>query len=66
MRLFRRCQEVEDLKKALYDIKLERENRAKELKAAYNLAREELGEEPTIDQIFLTRDTLREDSNGTT
>jgi len=40
-----------------------------ELRQAYKLAKEELGEEPTVDQIFLTRDQLRtqkELDDGTT
>jgi hypothetical protein len=40
--------------------------RMAEMRAAYKLAKEELGEEPTVDQIFLTRDSLRKDDNGTT
>ena len=44
----------------------ERIRRMAEMRAAYGLAKEELGEEPTVDQIFLTRDSLRKDKNGTT
>ena len=36
-----------------------RNDRMKELREAYKLAKEELGEEPTVAQIFLTRDQLR-------
>ncbi len=36
-----------------------RDMRRHELQRAYKVAKEELGSEPTIDQIFLTRDTLR-------
>lgn len=35
------------------------EVRVEELWTAYLIAKDELGEEPTIDQIFLTRDQLR-------
>lgn len=34
-------------------------HRMVELRRAYKVAKEELGEEPTVDQIFLTRDALR-------
>lgn len=35
------------------------EARVDELRKAYLIAKEELDDEPTIDQIFLTRDQLR-------
>ena len=41
----------------------ERRRRLNRLTEAYDLAKEELGEEPTFDQIILTRDSL-EDING--
>jgi len=41
----------------------ERRRRLIALNQAYTLAKEELGEEPTIEQILLTRDTL-EDFDG--
>ena len=43
-----------------------RDYRMQEMREAYRLARQELGEEPTVDQIFLTRDTLRKDDDGET
>ncbi len=49
----------------MLEMKLKRSKRVRELQIAYKLAKEELGEEPTIDQIFLTRDTLRKDTDGT-
>lgn len=47
------------------------EKRVNELLRAYRVAKEELDEEPTVDQIFLTRDQLRtqdalENDYGTT
>lgn len=36
-----------------------RELRRAELAAAYKLVKEELGQEPTVEQILLTRDQLR-------
>jgi hypothetical protein len=38
-----------------------RDLRMMEFRAAYKMAKEELGSEPTVDQIFLTRDTMRGD-----
>ncbi len=37
--------------------------RMAEMRAAYKLAKDELGDEPTVDQIFLTRDSLRKDKH---
>ena len=45
-------------------IDTERRRRLAKLNEAYELAKSELGEEPTIDQILLTRDTM-EDVDGT-
>lgn len=36
-----------------------RDIRMAEFRRAYKVAKEELGSEPTVDQIFLTRDTLK-------
>jgi len=49
----------------------EHHRRVEELRRAYEIVKDELGEEPNIDQIFLTRDQLRthdalEDADGTT
>ena len=55
-------QDHEEVKRSLAVLKAQEELRAKrreELQKAYQLAKEELGGEPTIDQIFLTRDQLR-------
>ena len=41
----------------------ERRRRLDRLTTAYELAKEELGEEPTFDQIILTRDSM-EDFDG--
>ncbi len=49
----RKIKEVDDI----------RRRRLTQLHAAYDLAKEELGEEPTFDQILLTRDTM-EDFDG--
>ncbi len=42
----------------------QRKRRLNRLMEAYMLAKEELGEEPTFDQILLTRDSM-EDFDGT-
>ena len=48
----------------IQDIDSERQRRLRSLTKAYDLAKEELGEEPTFDQIILTRDSM-EDISGT-
>ncbi len=51
----------EDLATSLSEVRREEQERDRRLVAlteAYDLAKRELGEEPTIDQIFLTRDSL--------
>lgn len=53
-------QDIRDIRR----VEEERRRRLIALNKAYSLAKEELGEEPTIEQIMLTRDTL-EDVDGT-
>jgi hypothetical protein len=55
-------QEHEQVKRELAAAKrreIEQARRMLELREAYTMAKDELGEEPTVDQIFLTRDQLR-------